>query len=171
MTMVPLRSENFDGNTSTWNDSRRRPLLVLCDTVGNSSLPVVQKNSRHVSVRRWDAILCSAAVASVLLFFVLSFASSLWHSAAASYTSSLMPVAPVITKQVGAGDTLWGYAVRYGDPNSYILERVETIARDNHLSSDTPLVPGQTLHIAVRNPIVLAQIERQRQSRMASLPR
>lgn len=169
--MVPLRSELCDGNNSTWNRPRRSSHLVLCDTANEMPVRTSQADFHRSSFRRWDAVLCSAAVVSVLLFFVLSFASSLWHSAAASYASSLTPAAPVISKHVASGDTLWGYAVRYGDPNSYILDRVETIARDNHLSSNTPLVPGQVLHIAVRNPTVIAQIEHQSHTRMASLPR
>jgi hypothetical protein len=78
---------------------------------------------------------------------------------------------PVITRRVAPGDTLWRYASAYGDPNSYILDSVETIARDNHISTNTPLVPGQIVHIAVHNPTVVAQLQRQHQSRLASLPR
>ena len=112
------------------------------------------RSFRRSSARRWDACFVQrGSRLRVSCSLSLSFVSSLWHSAAASYGSSLAPAAPVISKRVAPGDTLWGYAARYGDPNSYILDRVETIARDNHLSSNVPLVPGQILRIAVRNPV------------------
>ncbi len=168
--MVPLRSDCGEGKTATWNETRRRSHLVLTDVTQHAPARAARTEPRRLSHRRWETALFIVAVASVLLFFLASFALSLWHSASAAYESSLTPAYPVIAKRVVPGDTLWKYAARYGDPNSYILDRVETIARDNHLSSSVPLVPGQVLRIAVQNPVILAQIEHPRHPRLASLP-
>ena len=169
--MVPLRSEYGEGKTSTWNETSRRPHLVLTDVSAEPAPRSSRPRSRNRAIRRCDNIALCAAVAAVLGFFLVSFVGFLWHSAASSYQSSFAAAAPVIMKRVAPGDTLWRYAAQYGDPNSYILDRVETIARDNHLSSETALVPGQIVRIAVHNPVVVAQLARQHPSRVAALPR
>ena len=166
--MVPLRCDRVEDNTSSWSVPKRQTHLVLQDT---TLLPAPRRHvtSRtRIAVRKRleNMILCVAAIA-VLGFLLISSLYSLWH---ASYTASASTFAPVITKRIAPGDTLWRFASRYGDPNAYILDRVETIARDNHLSSDAPLVPGQTLRIVVRNPVVVAEIARQHHSsRLASI--
>lgn len=169
--MVPLRSEFGEGKTSSWNETSHRPHLVLCDVTVPSTPHPPRPKFRGRNIRRWDSVALSAAVVSVLAFFAVSFVGFLWHTAASSYQSSFAPAAPIIQKRVAPGDTLWRYAAQYGDPNSYILERVETIARDNNLSSSAPLVPGQVLRIAVQNPVVIAQIAHRHSSRLAALPR
>ncbi|HUV05533.1 MAG TPA: LysM peptidoglycan-binding domain-containing protein [Armatimonadota bacterium] len=50
---------------------------------------------------------------------------------------------------VEPGDTLWRLAVEYGDPNEYILERVNALARANGLGKSRMLREGQTLVIPV----------------------
>lgn len=168
--MVPLRSEFGESKTSTWNETRR-PHLVLCDTTSAPTRPTPISARQRKPLRRCENLMLSLAVVSVLLFFVVSFFGFLWHTVASSYASSFGPSVPTVVRRVAPGDTLWHYAAVYGDPNSYILDRVETIARDNHLPSDAPLVPGQILRIAVHNPVVIAQLQRRHNSRLASLPR
>ena len=166
--MVPLRSDRVESNASNWSVPQRPTHLVLQDTT-LSSAPrrrVMSRTRIAARKRLENTVLCVAAIA-VLGFLLISSLYSLWH---ASYIASANTFAPVITKRIVPGDTLWRFASRYGDPNAYILDRVETIARDNHLSSDAPLVPGQTLRIVVRNPVVVAEIARQHHpSRLASI--
>jgi hypothetical protein len=169
--MVPLRSEYDESKTSSWQNGPR-PRLVLCDTT-RDAVPVTAKSVARPRkpLPRWDSLILGLAVVSVLLFFVVSFFGFLWHSINLAYQPSFGSSTPVITRRVASGDTLWRYASKYGDPNSYILDRVEKIARDNHLSSNSPLVPGQYIKIGVENPSIIDQIQRQNHSRLASLPR
>lgn len=62
------------------------------------------------------------------------------------------PVHPVMAEiTVRPGDTLWCLAKQYGDPNQYILERVQTLARANGMRAGDMLHAGQTLVIPVAN--------------------
>ena len=62
------------------------------------------------------------------------------------------PVEPVMARiTVQAGDTLWTLAKEYGDPNQYILERVDHLARTNGLKRGDVLHAGETLTIPVTN--------------------
>jgi hypothetical protein len=60
--------------------------------------------------------------------------------------------APVIQVEVRAGDTLWGIASRYGNPDEYILRRVQRLAARNHIAPGTSLGPGMRLSVPVENP-------------------
>lgn len=50
---------------------------------------------------------------------------------------------------VGAGDTLWNIAREYGDPNEYILERMNKLVKANDLKRGDVLREGQTLVIPI----------------------
>lgn len=50
---------------------------------------------------------------------------------------------------VGHGDTLWSIAGEYGDPNEYILKRMDKLVRANNLRRGEVLREGQTLVIPV----------------------
>jgi len=54
-----------------------------------------------------------------------------------------------IRMTVRSGDTLWSLAKRFGDPDAYILDRVDALASANHLASDARLMPGQQIMIPV----------------------
>lgn len=169
--MVPLRSDYGEDTTSTWK--RPQPRLVLHDFSDPETNPTPRAPRpatalRRKPARRWEGLACTLAVAAVLGFFLTTFVYSAWQSGVGASSASFAPAAPVISLCVGHGDTLWRYAARYGDPNSYILDRVQTISRDNHISPAKPLVPGQTLRIAVRNPVEIAKLQRQHQARVAS---
>ena len=150
MATVPMREESRGWERPT------RPRLVLEDCTQAPS-PARPRARRLVS-RRWENFLFAAAAAAVLLFFLASVALSLYRAAAASYRSPLARVA-VLTVTVRPGDTLWTYAQKYGSPNVYILDRIESLARANHLTSDSPLVPGQRLLVPVTDPVKIAQLE------------
>ncbi|MDQ2687367.1 MAG: LysM peptidoglycan-binding domain-containing protein [Armatimonadota bacterium] len=169
--MVPLRTDSVEDTTSTWSGQRSRPRLVLHDFSDAPAAPQAPRTvptHRRKSARRWEGLALSLTVAVVLGFFLVSFLSSAWQAGVARSASAFAPTAPVISLRVERGDTLWQYAARYGDPNAYILDRVQTIARDNRLSPATPLAPGQTIRITVHNPLEIAKLQRQDQARVAS---
>ena len=153
MATVTLRE---DAPCRQWSE---RPSLVLEDYTQERPSSPVRPRARRMVGRRGENVLFVAAAAAVLLFFLVSFAFSVFRSAASSYQSPL--TAPlVVPVKVHAGDTLWTYAKEYGAPDIYILDRVETIARANHLSSDASLLPGQRLLVPVTNPVKIAQLQR-----------
>lgn len=145
-----------------------RPRLVLCD-VSQSPAPAHTSATRsHKSRNGWQRSLLSLAVVSAFLFLICSCVSVLWHNAVVAYAGSTHPSAPVVSVHVGKGDTLWRYAARYGDPATYMPDRVQAIARENNLRLSAPLAPGQTLRIAVQNPAELARLTQRSHSRIAS---
>jgi nucleoid-associated protein YgaU len=79
-----------------------------------------------------------------------------------SGTSPTQPSATVHVK-VQQGDTLWDYARKYGNPDVYILKRVDEIAQINKLEPSRPLVPGQELIIPVGQGTVTAEAEHKTQ--------
>ena len=46
---------------------------------------------------------------------------------------------------VRSGDTLWSLAAEYGDPDKYILERIDELKQANGLKVGQPLYEGQVL--------------------------
>ncbi|MGI4787440.1 MAG: LysM peptidoglycan-binding domain-containing protein [Janthinobacterium lividum] len=135
-----------------------RPQLVLKDLTTEERPR--QSRSRRNPLMRFENAFFGTAAAAALLYFVFSFTIPIVHSVQQNYTSPLFPRSVVISKTVAHGDTLAKLAYRYGDPNTYILEREDQIARVNHLEGTAPLLPGQHLQIPVTNPIVIAQIIR-----------
>ena len=155
MATVPLREQSF----SRW-EPPMRPRLVLEDCSQATPLSPPRRVTHRAASHRWENLLFAAAAAAVLLFFAASFAQSLFRTAASSYQSPLSSVA-VLPVTVHPGDTLWTYAQKYESPNIYILDRVDAIARANHLASDATLIPGQRLLVPVTNPAKLALLERE----------
>jgi len=78
----------------------------------------------------------------------LLFLAGIWLRG--SLAGGAPPVTATVTVQ--AGDTLWGFAKEYGDPDQYILERVNALTRANKLEKGRALHEGQTLVIPVGNP-------------------
>jgi len=60
---------------------------------------------------------------------------------------------------VHPGDSLWSLAKRYGDPDAYMLDRVDAIARANGIGQTAPLFPGQRLVVPVSNPVELNRLQ------------
>jgi LysM repeat protein len=54
------------------------------------------------------------------------------------------PPARVVVQK---GDSLWKLAARYGDPDVYILRRMDDIARRNNIRQDESLQPGDVLYV------------------------
>jgi nucleoid-associated protein YgaU len=50
---------------------------------------------------------------------------------------------------VGEGDTLWSLAQKYGDPNTYILQRVNQLQSINSIGGRDALQVGQVLLVPV----------------------
>lgn len=55
------------------------------------------------------------------------------------------------TITVQPGDTLWALAEKYGEPDVYILQRVDDLARANGIGRNQVLRVGQTLVIPIAN--------------------
>ena len=66
----------------------------------------------------------------------------------------------IVPIRAGRGDTLWSLACRYGDPHTYILERVDALAQANHFSTSARLLPGQRVLVPVGNPVEVARLQR-----------
>lgn len=167
--MLPLRtefgSEYGKDTASSTAYASTRPRLVLHDTTHDApSLVPARRKHRHGAER----LLMTFAITCAMLFLACTSVVALWNSAVAAYVASAQHPAPVVAVRVAKGDTLWRYAARYGDPNSYILDRVQTIARANHLSATAALAPGQTLHITVQNPVEVAKLTAASRSRVAA---
>jgi nucleoid-associated protein YgaU len=134
-----------------------RPQLVLKDWTQEQPAPPC---SRRNPFARFENVLLTASASAALIFFAANSGASLFHSIQQNYTSQTLPQTVIISKAVKRGDTLTSLAQRYGNPNTYILEREDQIARANQLTGTTPLLPGQHLQIPVTNPAVIAQIVR-----------
>ncbi len=153
--MVPLTLDLCNDRPAAL---RSRPSLVLKDLTEDAA-PSVHRSGRAPLARAENALLAAAAV-SACGYFLFTAAASLAHSVQQNYAAQTLPQTVVIAKTVKRGDTLAGLALRYGDPNTYLLQREDQIARANHLPGSAPLLPGQHLQIPVTNPKVIAQIVR-----------
>ena len=152
--MVPLKADVCNDRSEGCG---LQPQLVLKDWTQEQ--PALRPTRRKASIC-WDNILLASAASAALGFFVFTSAASLVQSVEQNYRSQTLPQSVIISKAVKRGDTLASLAQRYGNPNTYILEREDQIARVNHLTGIQPLLPGQHLQIPVTNPTVIAQIVR-----------
>jgi LysM repeat protein len=59
------------------------------------------------------------------------------------------PTPTRVITTVQSGDTLWKLARRYGDPEVYILDRIDELANENNLKADSVLQPGQRIAIPI----------------------
>lgn len=159
--MVPLKTAvcnddlNDRSGTLRAADFRSRPHLVLKDLTEE---PRPVRRPRRSPLAHTENVLLGAAAAAALGYFLVSAAAPLAHAVQQNYTAQSLPQSITISKTVKRGDTLAGLALRYGNPSTYLLAREEQIARANHLSGMTPLLPGQRLSIPVTNPAVIARI-------------
>ena len=136
---------------------RPRSQLVLKDLTQSASQT---RTPRRSPLARTENMLLAAAAVSAAGYFLLSAGFSLVHSVQQNYAAQPLPQTVVIAKTIKRGDTLASLALRYGDPNTYLLRREYQIIRANNLSGMEPLLPGQHLQIPVTNPKVIAQIVR-----------
>ena len=114
-------------------------VAVPANTVGRrQARPLARVRSHHVT---------TALSVAILLGMLFAMGWRLLAGAAAP-----LPAAPMAVMTVQQGDTLWSLAQRHGNPNAYILDRVDGLARANSLSPNAHLVPGQKLRVPVANP-------------------
>ena len=97
------------------------------------------RNTRYSRRNRLQLIILPLAIILLLLIGV-----SWVKDVTAADTPQKM-----VTITVKSGDTLWGLAKKYGDPDEYILQRVSAIVDINKLQGDQALYAGQTLKIPV----------------------
>ncbi len=158
--MVSMIDRCNDRSTDRSEALRSQPQLVLQDfTQDLSQDPTQEQPLKHCKpFARFENVLLASAASAAIGFFLATSASSFVHSVQQNYSSQTLPQTVIISKVVKRGDTLTLLARRYGNPNTYILEREDQIARANHLTGTMPLFPGQHLQIPVTNPSVIAQI-------------
>jgi hypothetical protein len=135
--------------------------LVLHDFSQASSSRQRSKTLHKAHKNVWEGLSFNIALCALAVFFMAGLVSPAMQALRLSASAPLPALTIPVT--VRPGDTLWGYAERYEQPNSYILDRVEKIANANHLPAGAALVPGERLQIPVSNPLILAQIESHRQ--------
>jgi LysM repeat protein len=162
--MVPLKSAVWsDDSFAVKEDKVRRLRLVTVDDIKQEQ----SLHARRAKVRkRHRDNFWFAAVTGTILAFTLSGAIASIQSTVATALSGMSNRPCYVGVTVKPGDSLWTYAHRYGAPGNYILDSVDSIARDNGLNPTSTLVPGQKLRIHVENPTVIAKL--QHDSRVAS---
>ena len=72
---------------------------------------------------------------------------------------AFIAINPTIPMTVHAGDSLWSFARRYGNPDAPLLERLDTLAKANGLTNGAALVPGQRLLVPVENPTEITHLQ------------
>ena len=97
---------------------------------------------REATLDRLNALIAMLAAALLLAYGVTAVGARIRANQAS----------PVIAVQVKAGDTLWALAQRYGNPDEYILKRVQQLAERNGIRNGVRLHAGMTLQVPVENP-------------------
>lgn len=72
---------------------------------------------------------------------------------------AFIAINPTVPMTVHAGDSLWSFAQRYGNPNAPLLERLDTLAKANGLTNGAALIPGQRLLVPVENPTEISHLQ------------
>jgi hypothetical protein len=103
-------------------------------------------------------------VAAFVALFLIVFGTLVGSRYQTAQNHSAMPGIVTGTLRVPMtvqrGDSFWSLAKRYGDPNAYILDRVDVLAQANKMSATASLMPGQRIVIPVSNPIEVARLQR-----------
>jgi len=142
--MVSIQGDEF---VSELNVTASTPKLRLVDF---STGPAVSKaRAGRRKEKKLESRLFSLTLAAVVLFFVISGATSILNLGSSLASASQIGGHPTQTIVVKPGDTLWQIASRYGDPNVYILDRVEAITRLNHMADGQALVSGQEIRVPI----------------------
>ena len=154
--MVPLKSEVWSEDSFTRPESSRRRRLSTSQFDSSRSASKSRQNRARAKNRDngWFT-----AVIAVLVLFIVGASISSFRSSVESAFAQIGSTPYKVAVTVKPGDTLWTYAHRYGAPGSYILDRVDSIARQNALDPKGTLIPGQRLVIQVDNPVLLAKLQ------------
>jgi LysM repeat protein len=137
--MVSIQGDEFVIET---DHTATEPQLQLIDFTKRDA---GRRRSQHKASRKFENRLFALTFGAVVLFFAVSGATSILNLGSSLAAASQLTVSPTKTVVVQPGDTLWQIASRYGDPNQYILDRVEAISRINHMAGDQSLVPGEKI--------------------------
>ena len=144
--MVSIQGDEY--LSERWEKETETPLrLVDYTTDKPRTAPRRRKAARRAP--KFERRLFSLTLVAVAAFFLFSGATSIFNLASGFASASQLGGVPTRTITVQPGDTLWQIAGRYGDPNTYILDRVEAVAHLNHLSDDASLVPGEQIKVPV----------------------
>ena len=116
-------------------------------------------SKRHLNKRK-KVVLFRRSVMALVAFLLMALGAvgGSRYQAAKGHSPILVGTLRV-PMTVQAGDSLWNLAKRYGDPNVYILDRVDVLAKANRMAATTSLLPGQRIVIPVSNPIEVAKLQ------------
>lgn len=141
--MVSIQGDEF---VSEFDETPAGPELRLVDF---SAKMATRKSKARTGATKLESRLFSITVAAVVLFFVVSGTTSILNLGSNLASASQLGGTTTKTITVQPGDTLWQIASRYGDPNVYILDRVESISRLNHMADGQGLVAGQKIRVPI----------------------
>lgn len=117
-------------------------------------------SKRHLNKRNKEVIFVRRCVMALVAFLLMALGTvgGSRYQAARGHIRVLVGTLRV-PMTVQAGDSLWNLAKRYGDPNVYILDRVDVLARANRMPATASLMPGQRIVILVSNPVEVARLQ------------
>ena len=141
--MVSIQGDEFVSETEYMVEV---PQLKLIDF---TKINTGRRRSQRKASRKLENRLFTITFGAVVLFFVISGATSILNLGSSLAAASQLNASPTKTVIVQPGDTLWQIASRYGDPNQYILDRVDVISRINHISGGQSLAPGQKILVPI----------------------
>jgi nucleoid-associated protein YgaU len=135
--------------------SQRGFLRLESDHEAARALKAFRRARAQSRIRRRNALWTAAALGMLITLGTGSLVSRIRHAHSDGETFR----ASVTVTQ---GDTLWGLAQKYGNPNGYLPDTVEEIADENGISSSSALTPGQHLVVPVGNPSIIARMKEHR---------
>jgi hypothetical protein len=136
-------------------------------------IPLIER--QHSTTKKFTKSVKAPATYERLTLIVLATLGLLtlgYRAGRAVQTPPLVVVssaAPVIAHTVKPGDTLWKIAKKYGNPETYILERVAALETLNPEVASAPLHVGSTVRVRVENPVLVAQMTKHLQSKNVAL--
>ncbi len=136
--------------------TRSVKLVIVEGGAGRAPAKPTRRLGRAAVRRRaeaWTILVFAVVIFGTLATFAVRNVQS-WIGA----TEQARPLTMAVTVQ--PGDTVWSLAKRYGDPNVYILDRVDAVARANKSVTLQRLVPGQRIYVPVTNPVEVARLQR-----------